>query len=81
MSRYNNPNSKRKQKRKAKRLAKEMCTYHSTRKLDERDEAPWCVSPDEFIRREQRVTFSKQEETRIKKKRRHSEPRKITAAA
>jgi hypothetical protein len=81
MSRYNNPNSKRKQKASAKARAAEMCKYHSVRKLDESTDAPWCISPDEFVRREQEGTFTKQEVTVIKKKRKHHEPKLLSAAA
>ena len=81
MSRYNNPNSKRKQKARNKRLAGEMCTYHSTHALNDDTDAPWCITPEEFVRREQQTTFSKQEQTIIKKKRKHKEPRLLSAAA
>jgi len=85
MSRYNNPRSKRKQKARAKRQAAEMCTYHNTHALDESQDAAWCISPDEFIRREQRVTFTKQEQVTVKRKRvrkvEDTEPRQVSAAA
>lgn len=81
MSRYNNPRSKRKQKQRAKRMAAEMCTFHNKRQLDESQDAPWCVSPEEFARRELKTSFTAQESTVIKRKRKHYEPKQLTAVA
>lgn len=81
MSRYNNPRSKRKQNKRAKRLAAELCTFHNKHELDESQDAAWCITPEEFSRREQHTTFSKQECTIVKHKRKHSTPKQVTAAA
>lgn len=85
MSRYRNPRSKRKQKARAKQQAREMCTHMNVRQVDESQDAAWCISPDEFIRREQRVTFTKQEQVTVKRKRvrkvEDTEPRQVSAAA
>ncbi len=81
MSRYNNPNSKRKQKARNKARAKEMCTYHMTTYDHGGTDAPLCVTPDEFVRLENKERFIAHEETTIKRKRRHKEPKQLTAAA
>lgn len=81
MSRYSNPNSKRKQKSRAKREAQELCTYHTKTAIQGGSDAILCVTPEEFIHLEAQERFIPQEETVIKRKRRHRVPKQLSAAA
>lgn len=81
VSKYNNPRSKRKQKQREKRQAKEMCMHHTIHARDESKEPAWCISPEEFARRERHTTFSSQEKVGVTRKRKHYTPKPLTAAA
>ena len=79
MSKYRQPNSKRKQKQRAKRLKREMCEsilHHSGSYED-----TCALTPEEFCMLEAKESFIPQEEVRVRRKRKHSEPRQVTAAA
>lgn len=81
MSRYNNPRSNRKQKARAKREQREFCEAITKRTPNTEDGAQMCLSPDEFIRLEQTERFTPVEVTVIKRKRKHKEPKILSAAA
>lgn len=79
MSKYRQPNSKRKQKSRAKREEKEMCQSFMIHTDVSRVNC--AQTPEEFILAEAQASFTPTEQVIIKRKRRHKEPKQLSAAA
>lgn len=81
MSKYNQPNSKRKQKSKAKREQREFVQDILKSSKDYVSGVACAMTPEEFMLAEAKESFIPQEVTTVKHKAKFKEPRLISAAA